>query len=101
MRIHKTVAAVIALFLFTSSSVSLQIASCAAEDGSAPAGKRVVMQQQGAENDEFSLIDIDKNGVVSRDEWKGSKDEFDKRDIDKSNTLSRYEFYNALWPTKL
>lgn len=50
--------------------------------------------------DRFDEIDIDDNGVVSREEWRGSEDEFKSRDTNRDNVLSRYEFYQELVPDK-
>jgi hypothetical protein len=93
------IAVSVAIAVFALASLVPFCSQATAADSSVSGGKRVVVQQ--GESDEFTEIDIDKNGVVSRTEWKGPREEFDKRDKNKDGVLSRYEFYQNVWPSKL
>jgi Ca2+-binding EF-hand superfamily protein len=70
--------------------------SALAQDSQGQPGPR----QRGGSNVEKRMkrLDINNDGVISRDEWKGKPEAFDRIDKDGDDSLTREEFGNAPRP---
>lgn len=70
--------------------------SVLAQDSQGQPGPR----QRGGANAEKRMkrLDINNDGVISRDEWKGKPEAFDRIDKDGDGSLTREEFGNAPRP---
>ena len=45
--------------------------------------------------DRFAVLDLDHNGLIAWDEWRGTRDDFNRRDLNHDGWLSRNEFFRT------